>query len=113
MSRRILQLNSLIQQELAKLLTEKIDLPNNCIATITQVDTEKNLRHAKIWVSVLPFIYTRKIIDKLNKSSKYLQFLLYKKLTLNPLPKIHFAADITEQKASEIEKILDEIKKKG
>ncbi len=110
MSHRIEQINALIRQQLNEILIKEFDLPKNCLVTITRVETVKNLTHSKIFISVLPFIYTKKIVDKLNQASGFIQSLLYKKLFIKPLPKIHFSADITEQKANEIETLLDNIK---
>jgi ribosome-binding factor A len=112
MSHRLKQINNLIRQELDKLLLRELNLPKNCLVTITKVETSKDLRHAKIWVSILPFKYTGKIIRKLNLISGHLQFLLNKKLVLKPLPKINFMADTTEREAYEVEKLLDKIKER-
>lgn len=113
MSHRILQINELIRQELGRLLLIEIDFPKNCLATITGVDTSKDLRHAKVYITVIPVSYTKKILDKLTKSSGRLQFLLNKKLTMKPLPRLSFVIDEMEKKATEIESLLDQIKKNG
>ena len=110
MSYRILQVNELIRQELGRLLLTEIEFPKNCLATITQVETSKDLKHAKIWLSVIPITYTKKVLEKLNKNIGHLQFLLNKKLTMKPLPRLSFMIDETEKKASEIERLLDRIK---
>lgn len=110
MSYRIVQINELIRAETNKLFLTEIDFPRNCLATITEVQTSKDLRHAKILISVLPVMYTRKVVDKLNKSAGRLQFLLKKRLSLKPLPRLNFVIDETEKKAVEIENLLDRIK---
>ena len=110
MSHRILQINELIRHELSDLLVKEVELPQNCLATITEVDTSKDLRHAKVWFSVIPVAYTKKVLDKLNSNAGHLQFLLNKKLSLKPLPRIKFFIDETEKKASDIEAVLDRIK---
>ena len=111
MSYRIQQVNQLIKQELNKLLLTEIEFPKNCLATITNIETSKDLRHAKIWLSVIPNLYTKKVLDKLTSSAGHLQFLLNKKLTMKPLPRLHFVIDETEKKAAKIEELLDRIKK--
>jgi len=110
MSHRILQINELIRQELGQLMSAEIELPKNCLATITYVETSKDLRHAKVWLSVIPTSYTRKVLDKLTANAGHLQFLLNKKLAMKPLPRLKFAIDDTEKKASKIEDLLDQIK---
>ena len=113
MSYRIFQVNELIKQELNKLLVTEIELPKNCLATINRIETSKDLRHAKVWLSVIPTAYTRKVLDKLSSRVGHLQFLLNKQLSMKPLPKLNFAIDDTEKKAQDIESILDRIKKTG
>jgi len=112
MSHRILQVNELIRQELGKLLVSEVEFPKNCLATIVEVETSKDLRHAKVWLSIIPTVYTQKVLNKLNKMAGHLQFLLNKKLSMKPLPRLFFKIDETERKASEIEDLLDRIKEK-
>lgn len=111
MPHRLEQINELIRHELSKLLLTEFEFPKNCLVTITQVETSKDLRHAKIWVSIIPVQYTKKILDKLNSNLGHLQFLLNKKLVMRPLPRLRFVIDETENKASNLEAILDRIKK--
>jgi len=111
MSYRVQQVNELIKQELNKLLLTEIEFPRNCLATITQVETSKDLRHAKVRLSVIPNLYTKKVLDKLTTKAGHLQFLLNKRLMMKPLPRLNFSIDETEKKAEEIEQLLDQIKK--
>ena len=110
MSHRINQVNELIKQELNDLLVSELEFPKGCLVTITAVETSKDLRHAKIWVSVLPGYLLKKALDKLNSNAGHLQFLLNKKWSLKPLPRIKFEVDRTEAAASEIDELLDRIK---
>ncbi len=111
MPHRIEQINQLLRQELGQIILAEIDFPRNCLATITNVESSKDIRHAKIWISVIPGKYKKKVLDKLNSNIGHLQFLLNKKLSLKPLPRLRFAIDDTETKACGIEEILDRIKK--
>ena len=113
MSYRIEQINQLIRQELSRLLLVEVELPKNCLATITEIETSKDLRHAKVWLSVIPVAYTKKVLDKFNSRAGHLQFLLNKRLSMKPLPRLHFDIDDSERKARDIEAILDQIKEKS
>jgi len=108
-SHRLFQVNELIRQELNSLFLAEVDFPVNCLATIVDVQTAKDLRHAKVWLSVMPVGYTKKVLDKLNRNAGHLQFLLKKKLNLKPIPSLHFAVDTTEAEAQGIENILNKI----
>lgn len=110
MSHRIAQVNELIKQEVNELLLTEVEFPQGCLVTITEVQTSKDLRHAKIWVSVIPAYLLTKVLEKLKANVGHLQYLLNKKLSMNPLPRIRFTIDKTEEKALEIEALLDRIK---
>ena len=111
MSHRLPQVNELIRQELSTLLLTEIEFPKNSLVTILKVEVSKDLRYGKVWLSVMPVAYTKKILDKLAAQAGHLQFLLNKKLSLKPLPRLYFAIDETEAKAAEIDELLDRIKK--
>ena len=111
MSERIPKINALIQHELSELLSREIEFPGNCLVTIVGVETSKDLRHAKVWVSILPEFYIGKAFEQLKREAGHLQFLLNKRLSMKPLPRLSFAIDDTEQKASDIESLLDQIAK--
>lgn len=110
MSYRILQINELIRHELSQLLVNEIEFPKGCLVTIIRVETSRDLRHAKIWISILPEGYTQKVLERLKREIGRLQFALNKKLTMKPLPRIRFVVDETEKKASDIETLLNKIK---
>jgi ribosome-binding factor A len=112
-SHRLAQVNALIQQELNNLLLTELEFPANALVTIVKVETAKDLRYAKVWLSVLPVAYTKKILDKLKVNAGHLQFLMNKRLRMKPLPHLNFAVDETEKKAVTVEEILDRIRKSG
>jgi len=111
MSHRIIQVSELIKKELGYLMITNIEYPKNTICTITDVTISKDLRHAKVWLSVLPTQYSQKILAILNKKAGILQSLLNKKLSLKPLPRIRFVVDEGQSEAFDMERLLDRIKK--
>ncbi|MFA6410455.1 MAG: 30S ribosome-binding factor RbfA [Candidatus Buchananbacteria bacterium] len=113
MSHRIDQINELVRHELSQLLLTEMEFPSDCLVTIIKVETSKDLRHAKVWLSVMPTKYIKKVLEKLKANAGHLQFLLNKKLTMRPLPRLFFAIDDTEAKAADIEALLDRIRKEG
>lgn len=110
MSHRVAQINELIRHELAELILTEVEFPQGCFVTIVEVETSKDLRHATVWISVLPGYLLKKALDKLRVNIGHLQFLLNKRLSIKPLPRIRFAVDRTEEKAADIEQLLDRIK---
>ncbi len=95
------------------LLATEIEFPANSLATIIRVEVSKDLRHAKVWLSILPGMYVGKILAKIQSQAGHLQFLLNQRLSMKPLPRIKFVVDSTEEKASDIEALLDRIKETG
>ena len=49
---RIAKVNSLIQHELGPVLHEFLDWQNGLV-TITKVDTSRDMKYAKVWISIL------------------------------------------------------------
>ena len=94
------------------MLTE-VEFPSGALVTIIRADTSKDLRHSKIWISVMPTYYIPKVLDKLRKNKGHLEYGLHGRLSMKPLPKLSFAIDETEKKAQEIEELLDSIKENG
>ncbi len=99
MSHRLEQVSEVIRHEVSALLLTEFEFPKNCLVTIIRVETSRDLRHAKISLSVLPGSYTGKILEKIKSQAGHLQFLLNKRLSLKPLPQISFTIDQTEQQS--------------
>ena len=110
MSHRIAQINELIRHELGSVLLTEMDFPKGALVTITNVETSKDLRHTKIWFSVLPAYFTPKILERLTKRKGSLEYALYQRLSMKPLPKLSFRVDDSERQAAEIDALLDSIK---
>ena len=53
MSQRIDRVDELLRQEIGALLAKEVADPRIGFATITDVETSPDLRHAKVWVSVI------------------------------------------------------------
>lgn len=107
--RRQEQLSELIQQELSQIILREMEVPEGSLVTITSVGVDKDYLTAKILLSIFPFKYSQRILGKLKKRAGYLQFLLNRKLGMRLVPKLFFELDQTEEKASEIEELLNKI----
>lgn len=107
---RIKKINELIRHQISQLIVRDVEFPESALVTVTAVETSKDLHHANIYVSVLPAGLEKQAIKALYEARLFEP--LYKKLSLKPLPKIYYLVDRTEQKANEIEHLLDDIGKK-
>ncbi len=109
MSHRIAQINELLRHEVGQLLLTEVDFPAGCLVTITSVTTSKDLRHATLWISVIPGTLTGKALERIKKNIGAIQHSLNKRLHLKPLPRIKFKVDEIEQEAQKMEELLNTI----
>ena len=112
MSYRLEQINDLIKQELAKVIQQELEMPADVLVSVTEVKTNKDLKRAKIGVSVFPFARRQEIFSFILKRIKRLQYFVHQKITFKYSPVFWLYLDETEQKADEVLKTLDEIKNK-
>lgn len=111
MSHRIEKINELIKQQISEILIRELSLKPGIFLTVSKVDTTRDLRYTRIFLSIFPECEANYVLEALEKEVYNLQGILNKRLAMRPLPRIEFIRDITESKADEVEKILKEIKK--
>lgn len=106
---RLDRINELIKETLAKIISEEVDFPLGVFVTVTKVDTSRDLRYTRVFLSVFPEKKFGEIFRSLENKIYSLQGKLNKKLSMKPLPRIEFVSDKTEVEADKIEKLLKEI----
>lgn len=109
MSQRIEQLNSLIQKEVATIVSREIEFPAGMFVTITKVDVADDAESAKVWISVLPALHQADGLKKIVSRITDIQSILNKKLVMKFVPKLTFLIDESGEKAAAITKVLDAI----
>ncbi len=112
MSKRILQINELIQKELGQIVLREIEFPKNTLVTITRVETSPDLSQAKVYISCLPENRGDRILQVLKRQGYHIQHKLNKRLETKIIPRIRFLKELKTIQAGRIEQILDKIKKK-
>jgi ribosome-binding factor A len=110
MADRILKINGLIREQLGQIINVAVEFPPQTILTITRVVTSADLRQANIYVSILPAENEHKAMKILIKEAFNLQRALNEKIVLRSIPKLRFRIDREEQKAAEIDRLLDNLK---
>ncbi len=106
-SHRIDQLNSLILQEVAAIVSREVEFPSGMFVTISNVNVADDAESAKVWVSVLPDLHKQDALDLLNSRIGDIQSVLNKKLVMKFVPKLTFFIDESGEKAATITKVLD------
>ena len=99
-----------LQQETSLLLQEMND-PRLDLVTITQVNIDRELEYANVFVSTVGDEARRKeVMHVLNGARGYIRREIAKRVQLRRAPEINFHWDPTPEKAEHIARILDEIK---
>ncbi len=83
------KLESLIQEELSKLMVREFDF-GGVLVTITKVEMDSDLTHAKVYLGVIPHKAGIKIFAEVERKRKELQYSLLKKMTIRVMPSIRF-----------------------
>lgn len=120
MSDRIKKVNSLLEQEISKIILRDFYFPE-ALVTLTHVDSSANLIEAKVHISVFfthqsfseggPDKDIDKIVAILNKGAYSVQQKINKLLKMRPIPKIKFIKDQKISQAAKVEELLETLKK--
>jgi ribosome-binding factor A len=113
MTRRIQQVNQLIQKELSQIILREIDFPPGILVTLTRVETSVDLNQAKAYISVVPENQRESVLQVLNQRIYDLHQELNERLKMKIVPKIKFIEEKETAKAGRIEEILERLKRKG
>ena len=108
MGHRILRINESIKEALSTIITaEGLKDPRVGFVTVTGVEATPDLRHAKVFVSVLGNTAAREATMKaLEKSGGYLQSRLGASLRMKRTPQLQFCYDDTLDNALHIQRLL-------
>ena len=107
MSSRLLKVNELLRQEVAKLLEQEVEWPPGCLVTVTKVKTLPDLKISTIFLSVFPIEQAAGALRLAKKSAPDIQQILNEGIKMYRIPKLKFVLDTTEAEAENIEKVLD------
>ena len=108
MGHRILRINESIKEALSTIIAaEGLKDPRVGFVTVTGVEATPDLRHAKVFVSVLGNTAAREATMKaLEKSGGYLQSRLGASLRMKRTPQLQFCYDDTLDNALHIQRLL-------
>ena len=111
-SQRAGRVQEAIRQEISVIVQNHIKDPRIGFLTITKVELSKDLRHARVFFSVLGEAKDKHLALKgLNSAKGYIKGLLADKIKMRFMPEIVFKIDESVQYANQIFDILDKIKK--
>lgn len=109
-SERIKKVNEVLQHELSKIILQEIELKKGVLATISKVDTTKDLNLARVSISVFPEKETDFAVDILNRQAYNLHQMLNKRMNIRRVPKLKFIKQTGLEQPERLNQLLDEIK---
>ena len=113
MSQRTDRLDSQIRAELAELLQREMKDPRIGFATITRVETARDLGTAKVWVSIMGTDDERQATMKaLTDAAPWLRRQLGGRLTIRHIPQLLIRHDDSIEAGDRVLRLLREIEQK-
>ena len=111
MTRGMDRVNVVLRQEISKVISTELNDPRlNSIATVVDVDSSLDLRHAKVYISVLGDIEEKEnTLNALRSASGYIHRVIRKNLSMKNVPYLSFFIDDTIQRGSEMNQIISEL----
>jgi ribosome-binding factor A len=105
MSRRTEQVASLVQRHLGQAM-QKLELPY--LVTISKVEVTHDLKHGKVWITVLPSGEENEaeILGVLKDNQYDLQGHLLREFAMKNVPRIHFVIDHSQEYAAHINELI-------
>lgn len=112
MSRRTERVNVLLRQKLSEIIALEMKDPRlTPMVTITEVGVSRDLRHAKVFTSVLGTTQQGKdAVDALNAASGYLRRELTARVSLKNVPFLSFVPDDSIEKGTYLLQRIDEVR---
>jgi ribosome-binding factor A len=110
MSQRTDRVDELLRQEIGSIISREIADPRVGFATITKVETTPDLRHAKVWVSVIGQPTERQAtIAALGRAMPFIRHELGKTLHIKRIPDLHVELDDTAERGTRVLQLLSEL----
>src|SRR4051812_49961484 len=107
MSERMRRVDTAVRQVLGDALSQDLQDPRVGFVTVTDVKTSADLRHARVYVSILGSPAEQEAtLEGLRSAHGYLQRRIASELHLRNTPELRFILDDTVEKAFRVEKLL-------
>ena len=110
--RRIDRIEEQLRIELSEIIEREIQDPRIGLTTVTAVKVSPDLRHARIFVTVLgDDAQRKKALEGLRSAASFVRRSLSKRLHhMRRIPELSFDYDEAVEKGMRIEQLLDQIK---
>jgi ribosome-binding factor A len=106
---RMRRVDEAVREVLSDAITREMKDPRVGFVTVTDVDTSPDLRHARVYVSVLGTEGARqRSLDGLNNAHGFLQGRVARELRIKHTPTLEFVIDDTAERAARVARLLEE-----
>ena len=106
---RMRRVDEAVREVLSGAITQEVKDPRIGFITVTAVETSPDLRHARVFVSVLgDDAQRRRSLDGLRSAHGFLQRRVATELRIKHTPTLDFAYDDSVDRSLRIQAILDE-----
>lgn len=113
-SYRSARIAELLKEEISQIINYELGDRRIRPATVTYVKVSSDLRHAKVYVSLLGSRQEiEETIRRLNHATGFIQSQLYPRLYLRFIPQLTFHYDDTLERAARLEEIFAEERKRS
>ncbi|MEX1170556.1 MAG: 30S ribosome-binding factor RbfA, partial [Chloroflexota bacterium] len=110
MSQRTERVGELLRQEIGSIITRDVADPRVGFATITSVETTPDLRHAKVWISVIGQPAERDAtMVALRRAMPFIRHELGTRLRIKRIPDLHVHLDDTAERGTRVLQLLSEL----
>jgi len=114
MTQRTNRIDELLRQEIGGIIARDVADPRIGFATITKVETTPDLRHAKVWVSVIGQQKERAAtISALGRAMPFVRHELGRPLRIKRIPALHVQLDDTAERGTRVLHLLHELEAGG
>jgi ribosome-binding factor A len=109
MTERMRRVDTAVRQVLGDALSQNLKDPRVGFVTVTDVSTSPDLRHARVYVSILGTPEEQQAsLEGLRSAHGYLQARVARELRLKNTPELDFILDDTAEKAFRVERLLED-----
>jgi len=106
---RMRRVDEAMRQVLGEAISKELKDPRVGFVTVTDVKTSPDLRHARVYVSVLGDPAEREAtLDGLRSAHGFLQGRVAGELHLKRTPELRFELDETAERAARLERLIEE-----
>jgi ribosome-binding factor A len=94
-----------IQRELAELIARELRDPRIGMVTLSGVEVSPDYAHAKVYFTVIGSD-AELAARGLNAAAGHLHNLLFKRLSIHTVPRLHFVHDLTVERGFELDQLI-------